>query len=54
MTWKEYAQLATDLYNNLRLRGYSEEDIWRLINLYFTSGAYRENSRKPRGSKPCQ
>lgn len=42
MTWKDFARIATNLYNELRKRGFYENDIWTLINLYFTSGAYRD------------
>ena len=47
MTWQDFARITTDLYNELRRRGYSEKDIWTLINLYFTSGAYR-NAPEPK------
>lgn len=45
MTWSEYANMSTELYNDLRRRGYSEKDIWHLIDLYFTSGAYRAEQK---------
>ena len=41
MTWQDFARIATDLYNELRRRGYSEKDIWTLIDLYFASGVYK-------------
>lgn len=40
MTWQDFARIATALYNELRKRGF-HSDIWTLINLYFTSDAYR-------------
>lgn len=41
MTCQDLARIATNLYNELRKRGFHENDIWTLINLYFTSDAYR-------------
>ena len=41
MTWQDFARIATDLYNELRRRGYFEKDIWALIDLYFASGVYK-------------
>lgn len=41
MTRKDYAQVVTDLYNDLQRRHFYEQDIFHLIDLYFTSGAYK-------------
>lgn len=42
MTRKDYAQVVTDLYNDLQRRHFYETDIFHLIDLYFTSGAYKD------------
>ena len=47
MTWQDFARIATNLYNELRKRGFHENDIWTIINLYFYSGAYR-NEPEPK------
>lgn len=45
MNWEEYASTVTKLYNRLKEKGWStaggqNSDVMRLLNLYFTSGAY--------------
>lgn len=45
MTWKEYADTCTNIYNELRKRGWDDHGpnsiATQLTLLYFTSGAYK-------------
>ena len=51
MTWQEYADTATSLYNKLLSKGWnssgSNSTAIRMVVLYFTSGAYR-NEPEPK------
>lgn len=45
MSWEEYANTVTSLFNKLKEKGWStyggqNSDVMKLLNLYFTSGAY--------------
>jgi hypothetical protein len=47
MNWEEYANTVTSLFNKLKEKGWStyggqNSDAMKLLNLYFTSGAYAQ------------
>ena len=55
MNWEEYANTVTSLFNKLKEKGWStyggqNSDVMKLLNLYFTSGAYVSGD-KERGEK---
>lgn len=55
MSWEEYANTVTSLFNKLKEKGWStyggqNSDAMKFLNLYFTSGAYVSDD-KERGEK---
>ena len=49
MTWQEYADTATSLYNKLISKGWnssgSNSEAFRMVVLYFNSGAYKNEPK---------
>lgn len=53
MSWEEYANTVTSLFNKLKEKGWStyggqNSDAMKLLNLYFTSGAYVSGDKERR------
>lgn len=51
MNWEEYANTVTSLFNKLKEKGWStyggqNSDVMKLLNLYFTSGAYVSDDKE--------
>ena len=51
MNWEEYANTVTLLFNKLKEKGWStyggqNSDAMKLLNLYFTSGAYVSDDKE--------
>lgn len=51
MNWEDYANTVTSLFNKLKEKGWStyggqNSDVMKLLELYFTSGAYVSGDKK--------